>query len=61
MSGSGNLVLLEPFRKCAGASTSRLSAFSEIGKSGRELSMAEISYARVLNSSMAKMDAPTTL
>jgi len=47
--------------KCAGASISRLSAFSEIGQRGRELRMAEISYAKVLNSSMAKMDAPTAL
>jgi len=44
-----------------GASTSRLSAFSEIGQSERELRMAVISYASNLNSSMAKMDAPTTL
>jgi len=49
------------FRKCAGASTSRFSAFSEIGQSERKLRIAEISYARVLNSSMAKMDALTTL
>jgi len=41
--------------------TSRLSAFSKIGQIGRELRIAEISYVRCLNSSMAKMDVPTTL
>lgn len=45
--------------QCACRSTSRLSTFFEIGQSRRELRMTEISYTRVPNSLMAKMEYTT--